>query len=270
MPHLVIERIRQVPKLCQGCMCCIQPGKRTGVCAVVLECFDILGGVIFVIGSVCFLPPYSEEIEVFLLGCALYIVGGLIYLGICCFTLAEACREKGYDTLEACENMLYVLGSLIFVVGTILYYPPEAHHSDMNWFVRTISVGVYFNMFSPEFEGTILFIVGSFMFAFAAFVNGLNQRSFDSVSNQLLTATTSLYMMGSLLFVMGSVAFLPDLGCNETMIIFGAWSFIIGSMFYVVGSSVSMWRTIRELRNPVHDPFLAPDSKSPNINPRAL
>ena len=42
--------------------------------------------------------------------------------------------------------------------------------------------------------GTILFMVGSAFFAFASFVNGLNQRSFDTLTNQLLTAVTSMYL----------------------------------------------------------------------------
>ena len=37
-------------------------------------------------------------------------------------------------------------------------------------------------------------MVGSAFFAFASFVNGLNQRSFDTLTNQLLTAVTSLYL----------------------------------------------------------------------------
>merc|ERR1719473_715343 len=108
-----------------------------------------------------------------------------------------------------------------------------------------MSLGVYFNLFSPEFEGSPLFVLGSLVFAAAAFVNGLSQRSFDTTKNKMLTATTSLYMMGSLLFVMGSVAFLPNLGCNETMVAIGAWNFVVGSLFFLVGGLVSMWRTLR-------------------------
>ena len=47
---------------------------------------------------------------------------------------------------------------------------------------------------SKPWGGTILFMVGSAFFAFASFVNGLNQRSFDILTNQLLTAVTSMYL----------------------------------------------------------------------------
>jgi len=96
---------------------------------------------------------------------------------------------------------------------------------------------------SPEFEGTILFVVGSLFFCFAAFANALNQRKFEESVAVLLTAITSLYMAGSLLFVMGSIAFLPNLGCNEQMLTIGAWCFIVGSGFFVIGAVLSFWRT---------------------------
>merc|ERR1719203_1426817 len=83
------------------------------------------------------------------------------------------------------------------------------------------------------------------MFAAAAFVNGLNHNDLISVEGKLLTATTSLYMAGSLLFVMGSVAFIPDLGCNEGMLALGAVSFIVGSVLYTIGGVVSLIRDQR-------------------------
>jgi len=252
MPHLIVERIRRVPWV----LCPCRPMRRKdAACAYAIEVMDIIGGLIFLIGSVCFHPAVSEDLTVFLAGCALFVIGSFIYFSICTFTLAEAIRENGIATFESCENILYLVGSFIFFVGTVLYYPPEAHHTNMNWIVRSLSLGVYFNLFSPEFEGTVFFIIGSFLFAFAAFVNGLNQRSFDTGSSQLLTATTSLYMAGSLLFVMGSVAFLPDLGCNVQMVTIGAWAFIMGSALYMAGSILSFVRTMRELENPTKVPL---------------
>jgi len=248
MPHLLIERTRSVPFVCL----CRASKRGDAAFAYLVEVVDIIGGISFIVGSVCFLPVFAEDISVFLAGCCLFIVGALVYFGICMFTLAEATRERGLLSFEVCENLLYLVGSVMFVFGTVLYYPPEAHHLQMNWIVQRLSLGVYFNLFSPEYEGTLLFILGSAFFAFAAFVNGLNQRSFDTLSSQMLTVTTTLYMAGSLLFVMGSVAFLPD---HRWMLTIGAWCYIIGSSLYVLGSVLSLWRTHRELRNPSHMPL---------------
>lgn len=262
MPHLVIERLRSVPAFFPSCSWVRPSGlpcskRKDAACSCVVEIVDILAGLIFLVGSVCFLPVYSHELDVFLAGCALYVVGAVIYMILSTFTLVEAIREEGsYYTLEAYENSLYFLGSLIFLIGTILYWPSEAHYKSVEY-MKELSLGAYFNWFSPEFEGTLLFIIGSVIFAFAAFVNGLNQRPHDSLSSRMLVATTSLYMGGSLLFVMGSVAFLPELGCNEQMVTIGAWCYIVGSLFYIIGGGVSFARTIRELRNPQNAPLLA-------------
>mmetsp|Transcript_92021 Transcript_92021/g.269226 ORF Transcript_92021/g.269226 Transcript_92021/m.269226 type:complete len:268 (-) Transcript_92021:96-899(-) len=265
MPHLLIDRIRSVSAICPCPWGLEQPTRRDACCAYLLEGLDILGGIFFVVGSICFLPTFSHELYIFLSGCALFVVGSLIYCGICIFSLAESIRERGVKTFEACENVLYLAGSVIFVVGTILYWPPEAHHRGMDWLVESISLGAYFNLFTPEFEGTLLFILGSLLFVCAAFVNGLDQRTFDSDESRLLGATTTLYMGGSLLFVIGSVAFLPDMGCTDQMVTLGAWCFVVGSVLYVIGSIISLIRTARELRSPARSPLRgsAPLGKAP-------
>jgi len=255
MPHLIIERARKNLLLfpCRWARpspAFVKP--RDAIFAYFVEWFDILGGVIFTVGSVCFLPEYSHNLPVFLWGCALFVLGSLVYLIICSFTFAEACHVSGLYSFEACENVLYLLGAWTFLVGTILYWPEEAHYRHVDW-LQELSLSAYFNFFSPEFEGTILFIVGSVFFCLAAFVNGLNQRTFDTYANRLLTATTSIYMAGSILFIIGSVAFLPDLGCSHAMESIGAWCFIIGSLFYVIGSVVSLVRTDHELSNPENE-----------------
>mmetsp|Transcript_85695 Transcript_85695/g.239497 ORF Transcript_85695/g.239497 Transcript_85695/m.239497 type:complete len:276 (+) Transcript_85695:179-1006(+) len=223
---------------------------REGVCACVVEVMDIFGGVIFLVGSVCFLPEVSKRLVVFLTGCALFILGGVIYAGLSTFTLVETVRVRGWQTLEACENALYLVGSIVFLAGTVLYWPEETHYMNMEW-MKEFSLGVYFNLFTSEFEGTLLFIFGSLLFAMAAFVNGLSQGQNTGQPDEhggLLAATTSLYMAGSLLFVVGSVAFLPDLGCSEQMLCIGAWCFIVGSALYVIGGSISLVRVTRQMQ----------------------
>jgi len=261
MPHLLIERLRSF----NLCPCLETPDvpkrSKSFKLAIFIEVTDILAGLIFVGGSICFLPTFSHNLQVFLTGCFLFFLGSIIYLFISCFTYSEAVAEKGALSLEATENGLYWWGSLIFTVGTILYWPEEAQYRQIER-LKDMSLGVYFNLFSPEFEGSLLFVLGSLVFAAAAFVNGLSQRSFDTTKNKMLTATTSLYMMGSLLFVMGSVAFLPNLGCNDTMVAIGAWCFIVGSMFYVIGGVISLVRTLKQIRDEPELEKLAPQEST--------
>jgi len=223
--------------------------RRSVVCTVLVDCLDILAGVIFVAGSICFLPEFAHEVENFLRGCVLFVIGGAIYVFISAFTSWEAARHCGIHSFETCENLLYLIGSIFFLVGTVLYWPDKAHTYGIQQ-LKSMSLGVYFNLFSPVFEGTVLFIIGSILFGFAAFVNSLHLHEHDPISRQLLTATTSCYMIGSILFVFGSVALLPTLGGTDQMEACGAWCFIIGSFFYGVGSCVSLLRTIRYSKDP--------------------
>eukprot|EP00933_Yihiella_yeosuensis_P015940 TRINITY_DN1376_c2_g5_i1.p1 TRINITY_DN1376_c2_g5~~TRINITY_DN1376_c2_g5_i1.p1 ORF type:complete len:284 (-),score=50.31 TRINITY_DN1376_c2_g5_i1:188-1039(-) len=246
MPVNVIERVRATPFGKDGKHLMTW---KDAVKIHWLECADIFAGITFIIGSICFLPTFAHDMPVFLFGCFLFIWGSVIYTMITSYSLVEGLKHNNssFWSFETVENMLYLLGSLLYLVGTIMYWPAEDDRYHLQWLANNMSLGVYFNLFSTQFEGTLLFMIGSAMFAFAAFINGLNQRSFDTVSNQLLTTITSMYLGGALLFLIGSVAMLPDLGCNESMIVIGAWCFIVGSVMYTAASLISLYRTRRSI-----------------------
>lgn len=251
MPHLEIERTRRTPILCD---CCGERGryKRSRQCQYIVEVCEIIAGILFIWGSIDFLPEYTKDVIILLHGCQLFIAGGVIYFSISAFCLSESIDEKGIASMESGENMFYVAGAAVFFVGTLLYWPFDLSNPEKaaelvaSATIEGVGLPTYINNLSPQFHGTVLFIAGSMMFAFAAFMNGLHQRRFNDVKSQMLTAITSLYMLGSVLFVMGSVAFLPDLGCNDKMERFGAWCFIIGSSQYEAGGWISLFRTILE------------------------
>jgi len=259
MPHLLIERIRTSP----SCPCLhrrnsgkvLVDSKNDAVTAYTVEIVDIISGIIILIGSACFLPTFSSDRDIFVAGCVLFVIGTTGYLGLAIFALAECLYVKGIESFEAVENSLYVAGALLFNAGTVLYWPEES-----NWPMTLasrdyLSPGQYFNWFSPEFEGTVLFIVGSLFFAMAAYVNGLSQVSFDTPVKKMLTISTTCYMIGALLFVMGSVAWLPELGCVQRMEEFGAVMYVIGSFFYVIGSIISIIRLSIQFDDPEYSPL---------------
>jgi hypothetical protein len=259
MPHLLIERIRTYPAICP----CASRAKGSGfalsrrdtACAYVVEIVDITAALIMLIGSACFLPTFSSDREIFLVGCVTFVIATSAYLALSIFTLCEAIYEKGLESLEACENSLYVAGSLLFNAGTVLYWPEEANWP-MTLASRELAPGQYFNWFSPEFEGTVLFIIGSLLFAMASYVNGLSQTKFDTPIRKMFVATTTCYMVGALLFVMGSVAFLPELGCGQRMEELGAILFLFGSLFYLIGGVISLIRTSLQMDDPEYSPLL--------------
>jgi len=235
--------------------------------AYTVEIVDVISGLIILIGSACFLPSFSHDQEIFILGCVLFVVGTTGYLLISMFTFGEAICEKGMESLEACENALYVAGALLFNAGTILYWPEESDWP-MTLASKELSPVQYFNWFSPELEGTVLFIIGSLFFAMAAYVNGLNQRGFATPVQKMLTAATTCYMVGALLFLMGSVAWLPELGCGQRMEEFGAVMYVIGSLLYVIGGVISLIRTSLILDDPEYAPLIDQMSpKPPELQP---
>jgi len=253
MPHLLIERIRSSPdalftelgrlqnnvhKAAQG----VSARENPYVSVYVVEILDIIAAGIFIVGSVCFIPRYSVDFSVFLMGCVLYVVGSAIYAVVCSFTLWEAIHEKGIASFEAGENFLYATGSWAYLLGSVLYYPGEDQYKQLEA-LQDVSFVQYSNLFARELSGTILFIVGSFLFAFAAFTNALNQRKFGEWSSRMLTIVTALYLGGSILFAMGSVGFLPNIGSNTMLLCLAAWCFVVGSCLFFTGGILSLWRT---------------------------
>lgn len=256
MPHLLVERHRAPifwadDQLDGGKEHAERERQREWKWTLAVEIAEILSGIVFTVGSICFFPSMSEDISVFKFGCTCFIGGSVVYAAISMYTLMEAVGFTGFFALEPLENMLYWLGSVAFLVGTVLYWPtslPDAGDSmdfmEGGQMPRNFqAVSVYVNNFSPAFEGSILSIIGCLFFALAAFVNALNMRYLHSLSSQLLTAVTSFYMLGALLFVMGAIAFMPDYGCSASMVAMGAWAYTIGSGFYTIGSCISLYRS---------------------------
>jgi len=222
--------------------------------AYLIEVLDIIAAIIFVFGSICFLPRFSKNIDIFICGCNSFVVGSVQYDIISLLTLAEALNEKGTWTFEAFENMGWLTGSVIFLIGSILYFPER----DMcklavgsNFAGNGLdaasgqchSLSQHMNKHSNGFYGTILFISGSVIFVMATFINAVSLRKFGKWHHRIISIITFKYMLGSLLFCMGSIAFLPDVGCGPEMVSVGAWMFIAGSSLFLIGSILSIRRT---------------------------
>lgn len=241
MPHYIQDGIRS---LADYCVIKTPTRKEYPIGAYIIELVDVIAGCTFLLGSCCFLPRYAEDVRTFLWGCVLFIVGSTLYVGVCVFCLAEALVEKGSDSFEFWENVLYVFGGVVFLIGSFLYMPDAEEKCFLKDGSSTCSsISQEVNKNDREFFGSTLFIVGSCIFAMAAFVNAMGQRRHDSWTANMLALITSFYLGGSMLYAMGSMCFLPDLGCDDRMLAVGAWMFISGSIMFVIGSLLSLWRT---------------------------
>jgi len=188
--------------------------------------------VTFVWGSFCFHPGWTENYE---LGCVLFIVGSLVFLGKSVVNMYELLTHHGVETIseemahfaEFCEHICYVASCLLFVVGSILFWPGVYGDSEENKLTgETIAVWT--------------FIIGSLGFAVASFFNAILLSKTDTFQAlpgeigrrcyQLACWTLLCSQLGALLFVTGSFMYHPGYNnhCQRSMLISKKWKTIGG------------------------------------------
>ncbi|KAJ8603499.1 hypothetical protein CTAYLR_005107 [Chrysophaeum taylorii] len=194
----------------------------------------ILAGVMFVLGSVCFLPGFEG---VYVDGVWLYFMGGVIYLKTSLFDLEEA--YKGGGQFEVCMNKMYVVGTISYLGATIMYAP---------------AVEAKMGGYQASLAGSWGFIIGSLFFVMACFLNGAHTGhafsptlEVDDPSKVLLAkilvlCTTNSTMLGALLFLVGSVLYLPNIGCDDLTVQIGTWCFLVGSLFFTIAGILPVVR----------------------------
>ena len=89
----------------------------------------LLGGLIFIAGSILFLPQYSEYGN---LGVQIFIVGSLLYLLVTSHDFLETLHHRHnkteitlWDKLEAFSALIYLIGTLLFVLGSVFFSQPD-------------------------------------------------------------------------------------------------------------------------------------------------
>ena len=250
------------------------------------ELLYLVASVIFLVGSYDFYPgvPYVKYVE----GCALFIIGSAIFLGLSLYNGYEIAADaklagKPPDLLSLFEELLYLTGSALFLVGTFLFTPdlndaaaeaaafaeqvngpgfalPEV---SVNWFGKTFELVVSENVELPEptdssiEEGDVLFVAGSILFSVAAFVSALKAAGDSSMSDRAVlqrrvaVATASLYELGGVAFVVGTLGFIPASSLGITacpdgarkLTEAGANLFVGGSACYCVGAALTLVAT---------------------------
>ena len=61
--------------------------------AYMIEGLELGANMMFAVGSMCFLPAYAHDMDVFLLGCGLFVFGSFVYCCITIYTLLRVPRE---------------------------------------------------------------------------------------------------------------------------------------------------------------------------------
>lgn len=216
-------------------------GMKEGMKELLQGCLEVTAGVIFIVGSVCFLPEYTRDVNIFVAGCLLFIIGAAIYVGLSGFTLLHAISQKE-SRAKIYEHILFFVGSIIFVWGTILFWPHNAASHHYVEGLKEMSLVQYYDLMLPELEATILFIIGAAFFGLAAVINVLTATP-EEEGDALHLGIQICNFVASLLFVIGSIPYLPPLKCTDYQVGVGAWCFIIGSVIFLFGGIGGLGRT---------------------------
>lgn len=229
MPHLFTSRPRQYTLFNE---------KSLGISEFNLELANgilyIVGGVTFIIGSVCFLPQYENFFDV---GAWIFFGGSLVYLVVTGQDLWESANYLRSRTLISIWDWLEFLAANVYVIGTILFIVGSL------FFLSQIDMIV---------AGSWCFIIGSLLFLIGACVNIVEIAKASSlVKLQLLNITAITFALGSTLFLVASIPYLwQSLDMEEESLLFSyvAWEYIVGSILFLVGGIINYYRLYSNTR----------------------
>ncbi|MBN9671506.1 YrhK family protein [Roseibium aggregatum] len=133
-------------------------------------------------------------------------------------------KQFRWETINA---VFYKLGGLIFVIGSILFYP---------------SLSAYQNL------GAWLFVAGSALYLTVTSHDLVECIRYRRITTEKLTVWDRLelgaalaYTAGTILFVAGSILFLSYVDRAHL----GAWCFVLGSLLFVVGATVNVLQIVQ-------------------------
>jgi hypothetical protein len=127
-----------------------------------------------------------------------------------------------WETLNA---VLYKLGGVLFIIGSILFFPSLNQYTDL---------------------GAWVFVVGSLLYLVvtghdcAEVLRNWRWKRRRGPFDILELGAISSYVVGTVLFTVGSVFFLDAV----SWIIPGAWCFVVGSLLFVVGAAANVLQIV--------------------------
>lgn len=122
--------------------------------------------------------------------------------------------------------MLYLTGGIGFLIGSIFFYP---HFEDQ---FPTAGAWIFFAASLLYLVVTVHDLIESRQY--------FNQNKSVKSYKKLESFSVLVYTLGTLLFAIGSLFFLPSLKLATT----GAWCFIIGSILFVIGACLNVMQII--------------------------
>jgi hypothetical protein len=136
---------------------------------------------------------------------------------------ADLRAQFRWETINA---IVYKVGGIIFIIGSILFFPAFEKYVDM---------------------GAWSFIVGSLLYLVVTVHDLLEVRhhwrtSHDHGPSCILEYTAAAsYVWGTILFTAGSILFLSTVGLFHA----GVWCFIIGSLLFLLGAGINVLQIVQ-------------------------
>lgn len=128
---------------------------------------------------------------------------------------------------ETINAIVYKLGGLVFVGGSILFFPSMAAYADL---------------------GAWTFILGSFLYLLVtghdmaeALYSAHIRAGRPSIWDRLELGAAGSYLLGTILFTVGSVFFLSAVGLVSA----GASCFVAGSLLFVLGATINVLQIVQ-------------------------
>lgn len=132
-----------------------------------------------------------------------------------------------YLDWESINALLYIVGGLTFIAGSIFFLPRYDSFSDIGAWIF--------------FGGSLIYLVvtGQDLLESTAYLRRQKQRT---VWNWLEFIVANVYVAGTILFTVGSLLFLSQIDA----IVAGGWCFTIGSLFFLIGACLNVIQIVQE------------------------
>jgi hypothetical protein len=127
---------------------------------------------------------------------------------------------------ETINAFLYKIGGIVFIVGSVFFFPAFAAYADTGAWIF--------------FGGSLLYLVVTVHDLLEVRRYWRKNRRHDR--QQMLDYSASAgYVGGTILFTAGSVFYLSAVGLYQA----GAWCFVVGSLLFVVGACINVLQIVK-------------------------
>mmetsp|Transcript_116875 Transcript_116875/g.337714 ORF Transcript_116875/g.337714 Transcript_116875/m.337714 type:complete len:469 (-) Transcript_116875:111-1517(-) len=216
-----------------------------------IELWYVVACILFCIGSFYFVMDNENAVRP---GCKLFDVGSIMFAAGSVLYMIEGVyfeererRSHRSQRMHSCvwrllkseyiDQLFYCLGSLVFLVGTLIWDP------DLAGYFLAMG-GVYVSRLAWLKIADLLFMIGSFGFSFASFLSALNIYREHELFKEQAVIITSCYQFGGFFFIAGTMSYVPGYNCSREFEVLGGCLYLVGSLLYLLGCLLSFLKRV--------------------------